>query len=100
MPGTVGDQSITSAGPEEPTISRRRPSPSWRPPRKSLDIAVQELESLLIAEVLRAHRRGVRVRLALERDYLTRTEQWPTRVLGKRELRKVKGVIFPERGLS
>lgn len=40
--------------------------------RKSLDIAVQELESLPIAEaILRAKGRGVRVRLALEGDYLT-----------------------------
>jgi phosphatidylserine/phosphatidylglycerophosphate/cardiolipin synthase-like enzyme len=39
---------------------------------KSLDIAVQELESQPIADaILRAELRGIRVRLALEGDYLT-----------------------------
>lgn len=49
--------------------------------RRSLDIAVQELESRPIADaVLRAKLRGVRVRLALEGDYLTEeaalTDPW------------------------
>lgn len=48
---------------------------------KSLDLAVQELESQPIADaVLRAHARGVRVRVALEGDYLTEdkplTDPW------------------------
>lgn len=40
--------------------------------RRSLDVAVQELESRPIADaILRAESRGVRIRLALEGDYLT-----------------------------
>ncbi|TCS62963.1 phospholipase D-like domain-containing protein [Varunaivibrio sulfuroxidans] len=43
--------------------------------RKTLDVAVQELESVPIAHAFaRARRRGVRVRMVLEGDYLTTTK--------------------------
>lgn len=59
--------------------------------KKSLDIAVQELDSKIISEeILKASLRGVRVRIILESDYLKNKRQsiTPFRLGGKQEINR------------